>query len=224
MSRPWSDVVPPEDIASFAREFTGEDRPIQAGTRPAVLVVDMTRAFVDSAYPTGYSATGYPAVAATAALLSAARSRSLPIFYTKLYADPDYVPHPAERGLWRSTEKPLPPGLPPGDVIVAPLAPRPEDIVINKADKPSAFFGTPLTSYLQYLGRDTVIITGMTTSGCVRASVLDSFQHNFHTLVPHECCADRSQISHKVSLFDMHMKYADVVSLQETLDYLERLD
>ena len=224
MSKPWSDVVPAGDIASFAREFTGEDRPIRAGNRPAVLVVDMTRAFVDSAYPTGCSATGYPAVAAIGALLSAARSRNLPVFYTKLYPDPEYTPHPAERGLWRSTAKPVPPGVPPADVIVDDLAPRPEDIVIHKADKPSAFFGTPLASYLQYLGCDTVIITGMTTSGCVRASVLDAFQHNFHTLVPYECCADRSQISHKINLFDMHMKYADVVSLNETLDYISRLE
>jgi maleamate amidohydrolase len=93
--------------------------------------------------------------------------------------------------------------------------------VINKGSKPSGFFGTPLASYLVHAGVDTVIVTGMTTSGCVRATVLDAFQNNFHVIIPHECSADRSQISHKVNLFDMHMKYADVISLEETVEYLD---
>ena len=111
----------------------------------------------------------------------------------------------------------------PGDVIVDDLAPRPGETVIHKQFKPSAFFGTPLASMLIAQRVDTTIVTGMTTSGCVRATVLDAFEHNFHAIVPHEACADRSQISHKVNLFDLHMKYADVVSVDETLDYLERI-
>lgn len=89
--------------------------------------------------------------------------------------------------------------------------------------KPSAFFGTPLASHLVHAGCDTVIVTGMTTSGCVRATVLDAFKYNFNVVIPSECCADRSQISHKVNLVDMHMKYADVVSSDETIDYLQKL-
>lgn len=68
-----------------------------------------------------------------------------------------------------------------------------------------------------------MIVTGMTTSGCVRATVLDAFQFNFHVIVRYECCADRSQISHKVSLFDMHMKYTDVVGLSEAIEYIKGL-
>jgi maleamate amidohydrolase len=104
---------------------------------------------------------------------------------------------------------------------VPALAPAEGEIVINKGGKPSGFFGTALASYLIDAGADTVIVTGMTTSGCVRATVLDAFQYNFNVVVPFECAADRSQISHRVSLFDLHMKYADVVSLGETVDYLE---
>jgi nicotinamidase-related amidase len=129
---------------------------------------------------------------------------------------------PAERGRWKTQGlPPVPADLPPGDVIVDELTPEDDEIVITKGNKPSGFFGTPLASYLVHAGVDTAIVTGMTTSGCVRATVLDAFQNNFHVVIPHECSADRSQISHQVNLFDMHMKYADVVSLDETLGYLD---
>lgn len=224
-TKPWDGVIPAEDLASFAREFDKEDRPLTAGTRPAVLVIDMTRAFVDSTYSTGWSETGYPAVDATAELLTAARAAGVPIFFTKAYPEADHQPLPAERGRWKLNAAPaaLPEGTPPGDVIADKLAPQPDEIVINKGGKPSGFFGTPLASYLIHAGCDTTIVTGMTTSGCVRATVLDAFQYNFHVIVPHECTADRSQISHKVNLFDMHMKYADVIGVRETINYLKAL-
>lgn len=224
--KPWDGVIPAEDIESFRRGFEGQDRPMTAGVRPAVIVVDMTRAFVDSTYPSGHSATGYPAVEANAKLLEAARRAKLPVYFTKGYVDPNYKARPAERGLWKSQgarRRPLPVGTPPGDVIVSDLAPLEGEVVIHKAGKPSGFFGTPLSSYLVYEGCDTAIVTGMTTSGCVRATVLDAFQHNFRCVIPYECTADRSQLSHKVNLFDMHMKYADVVSLDETVAYIEKV-
>lgn len=224
-SKPWAGVIPEEDLAAFGRGFDDQHRPLTAGVRPAVVVVDMTRAFVDSAYPTGWSPTGYPAVEANASLLASARAAGLPIYFTRGYPEPDAELPAAQRGRWKVNRAPapLPEGTPPGDVIVDELAPLPGEIVIDKGTKPSAFFGTPLVSYLVHNGCDTVIVTGMTTSGCVRASVLDAFQYNFNVIVPFECSADRSQISHRVSLFDMHMKYADVVSLDETVDYLEKL-
>lgn len=224
-AKPWNGVIPDEDIASFGPGSGSRDRPLTAGTRPAVVVVDMTRAFVDSTYPTGWSPTGYPAVDANETLLSAARQAALPIFFTRSYATPDYQPQPAERGLWKSNgvPEPLPDATPLGDVIVDKLTPQPGEIVINKAGRPSAFFGTSLASYLVHAGCDTVIVTGMTTSGCVRATVVDAFQYSFNVIVPFECSADRSQISHQVNLFDMHMKYADVISLDETINYLEKL-
>ena len=225
MKKPWTGVIPPKDLASFASGFDQENRPLAVGGRPAIVVVDMTRAFVDSTYPMGWSETGYPATRANERLLSAARSAGLPIFFTKAFADPEHQPRQVERGRWRFTPKPapLPPGTPPGDVIVESLAPRPDEVVIDKGSMPSAFFGTPLASYLLNAGCDTVIVTGMTTSGCVRATVLDAFQFNFHVVVPFECCADRSQISHQVNLFDIHMKYADVISLEETLAYIAEI-
>ncbi|MET9670975.1 isochorismatase family protein [Streptomyces sp. NPDC006475] len=224
-SKPWADAIPANDLASFGRGFDSQDRVMTAGSRPAVLVVDMTRAFVDSTYPTGWSPTGGPAVVANATLLNAARQAALPIFFTKGYPEPDAEVQPAERGRWKvnGNPPPLPAGTPPGDVIAEQLTPMADEIIIDKGARPSGFFGTPLASYLVHAGCDTVIVTGMTTSGCVRATVLDAFQFNFNVVIPFECCADRSQISHKVSLFDMHMKYADVVSLDETIDYIQHL-
>lgn len=224
-SKPWAGAIPPEDLASFGRNFDSEDRPMSAGSRPAVIVVDMTRAFVDSTYPTGWSPTGYPAVDANVTLLAAAREARLPVFFTMGYPGPEADVQPAERGKWKVNGSPesLPEGTPPGGVIVEKLGPLAGEIVIDKGARPSGFFGTPLTSYLVHAGCDTVIVTGMTTSGCVRATVLDAFQYNFDVVVPFECVADRSQISHKVSLFDMHMKYADVVSVDETVEYIQRV-
>ncbi len=226
-SRPWVGIVPADDIAAFGADVDHDNRPMTAGSRPALVVVDMTRSFVDSRYPTGFSTTGYPAVAANAVLLAAARAAGLPVFFTKAHPDERHIPHRLERGGWKQAggrrRDPLAPGAPPGDVIVEELTPTPDEIVIYKGGRPSGFFGTPLASHLVDARCDTVIVSGMTTSGCVRATVLDAFQYNFACVVPIECTADRSQLSHVVSLFDLHMKYADVVSLAETTQYLASL-
>ena len=166
-------------------------------------------------------------MAANAALLEVARKANFPIFYTKSFADPNYKPRAIERCSWKALASPAGAAgladLPPGDVIVDELAPQPEDIVFDKGFRPSAFNATQLGPCMVSAGGDTAIVTGMTTSGCVRATLVDAFQFGFHCILPFECAADRSQLSHKVNLFDMHMKYADVVSLDETIDYIEKL-
>jgi nicotinamidase-related amidase len=105
---------------------------------------------------------------------------------------------------------------------VAEIAPQPRDVVIGKL-KPSAFFGTPLASYLLELKVDTLIVCGTTTSGCVRASVLDAFSLGYRVAVVEECTFDRGEVSHAINLFDMNAKYADVVSLEATTGYLRGL-
>lgn len=225
MSKPWDGAIPSEDEKAFRAGFGDVNRPIEVGDRPALIIVDMTRAFVDSDYPTGWSETGDPATAANKKILAAARDARIPVFFTKISADSRPLPTAAEGGRWKqpSSGPSLRDDLPLGDVIVPDLTPIDGEVVINKGMKPSAFFGTPLSSYLTYCGVDTTIVTGMTTSGCVRATAVDAFQHNYHVLIPNEACADRSQISHKVSLFDMHVKYADVTDTRETLAYLHRV-
>lgn len=109
-----------------------------------------------------------------------------------------------------------------GNAIVAELAPEARDIVIHK-HKPSVFFGTPLAAFLTDLGCDSLVVVGTTTSGCVRATVIDAFSLNYKVAVVQEGCFDRSEASHAVSLCDMHAKYADVVGADETHTYIDGL-
>ena len=227
---PWNDAIPSDDIArylaaGYGDTFSGEEfRAISAGTSPALVVVDMTLAFVDGRWPTGCGEAGWSAVEANARLMAEMRRLGRPVYYTKLYADPGHVPLPAQLGRWKTVgRRPPTEDLPPGDVIVDELAPKPGEPVICKSHKPSGFFGTELAALLVYDKVDTVIVTGLTTSGCVRATAVDAFQYNFNVVIPFECVADRSQISHKVNLLDLHMKYADVAPLDHVIDWLNTL-
>jgi nicotinamidase-related amidase len=110
-----------------------------------------------------------------------------------------------------------------GNDIMDEIAPGPKDIVIRKL-KPSAFNGTSLMGFLNDLGADSLIVTGTTTSGCVRASVIDAFSLNIRCSLVEEGCFDRAQASHAINLCDMHAKYADVVTTDEALEYVDSLD
>src|SRR5207245_4989755 len=109
-----------------------------------------------------------------------------------------------------------------GNEIVTPIAPGPKDIVIRK-QKPSGFFGSNLAAFLTLLGADSVIVVGTTTSGCVRATVVDAFSLNYRVILAEEGCFDRSEASHALSLCDLHAKYADVVPTAEVLSCFDRL-
>ncbi len=100
--------------------------------------------------------------------------------------------------------------------------PQPGDVVITK-QRASAFYGTPLAAHLTQLGIRTAIICGESTSGCVRATAVDAYSHGFDVVLVEECCFDRSPLSHKVNLFDLHHKYADVLHLEAVLAHLEGL-
>ena len=227
---PWEGAIPPDDLARYQAAGYGgtiagtEPRAISAGTAPALILVDMTLAFVDGRWPTGCADTGWPAVAASERLLTEFRGLGHPVYFTKMYEDPAHTPAPGQKGRWKTVGRRFPdPSLPPGDVIVDELKPEPGEMVVCKHHKPSGFFGTELSALLVYDKVDTVVITGLTTSGCVRATAVDAFQHNFDVVIPFECVADRSQISHKVNLLDLHMKYADVAPLDDVIDWLNNL-
>jgi len=211
----WDDIIPESDKRMFAKAGMGGS--LQWGERPAIVVVDMSYAFADSRYPTGCSEAGEPTTRAIRRLLEAARPKGIPVFYTTVK-----VPQlPCQAGHWKVNWA-YPPGLPDPAEIVAEIAPGKGEVVLPKR-RPSAFFGTNLVDMLIFHQVDTVIVTGMTTSGCVRATVVDAFSHNYRVVVPQECSGDRAMVSHKVSLFDMHMKYADVVPLPVVEEYLARL-
>lgn len=183
------------------------------GERPAVVVVDFQKGFTDPASPVGSDLT--PQIEATASLLEAARSRSLPVAYTAVGFDPGL----RDGATWLRKM----PGL---SVLVdgsewcevdERVAPAPGDPVWVKRAS-SAFFGTPLIPFLTAAGVDTLIVTGCVTSGCVRATTIDAVSWGYRTIVPHECVGDRAQGPHDWNLFDIDSKYADVISLREVLD------
>jgi maleamate amidohydrolase len=209
----WDDVIPAEERASYERGGWGGR--VGFGRRPALLIVDMYRAFVDPAYPFS-SPSAAETVRAIQTMLGAARTAGCPVFFSKARRRTI----PAERGRWKTsgTQRPVM-ADPHAYDIVRELEPLPHESVIVKS-APSAFFGTDLVSYLIYHNVDTVLVTGTVTSGCVRDTALDAFNYNFRVIVPVEAVCDRGATSHKVALFDIHMKYGDVVPMSEVLSYL----
>ncbi len=187
---------------------------VQRGVRPAVLVVDFTRGFTEPGFATGADMTAQ--VMRTADLVATARERHLPVIFTAIAFS-----SPAQGGAWLQ-KAPGMAGLRHGSAAVE-LDPRldrkPSETLIIKHG-PSAFFGTDLATALITDGVDTVVVCGATTSGCVRASVVDAVQFGFPTLVPRQCVADRASEPHEASLFDIQGKYADVVDADETARYL----
>ncbi|MFB6097319.1 MAG: isochorismatase family protein [Haloferacaceae archaeon] len=201
------DVVPDEDLEYFERGGHGER--IGWGDSPALVLVDLTDEFASER-----SEAGQRAVDAAATVLEAAREVDAPVVFTR----PD-------RGLpdgYRGTTKPKAesaPGRSGTNEIHEDLAPRDDEYVLDKP-RASGFFDTHLSHMLHEEGVDTLIVGGISTSGCVRATVVDGHSSNFNVIVPFEATADRSEISHEVSLFDMDMKYADVTPTDEVVETL----
>lgn len=198
----------------YAKARLGES--VTMGSRPAVLVVDFSCGFTDPECALGSDLT--PQVEATSRLLDVAREKGLPVIFTTIGFEPSLK----DGGLWLQKVPSL------GDLqlgghwveIDLRLAPRPDETVIVKKGA-SAFFGTNLTAILISQGIDSIILCGATTSGCIRATAIDLLQYGYPTLVPRECVGDRAQAPHDANLFDIQAKYADVVSLDEALAYVE---
>lgn len=230
MARVWDDVLSERDREVYRNAGYGQRS--GGGQRPALLVVDVTYDFVgdrpepilDSIqkFPNSCGEEGWKGMEAIRELLDVCREAGVPIFYTKDLDERS----PLTRGSWtwknaKAIHKSeLAERI--GNEIPDLIAPQPGEIVIQKT-KPSAFFGTPLLSYLIGLGVDSVLVTGTTTSGCVRASVIDAFSNNFRTVVVEEGVFDRGELAHKANLFDMSQKYADVISLEEAKQYVRSM-
>jgi maleamate amidohydrolase len=198
----------------YAKARLGES--VTLGSRPAVLVVDFSCGFTDPECALGSDLTAE--VEATKRLLDAARGRGLPVIFTTI----GYEPSLKDGGLWLQKAPAL------ADLQVGgrwvEIDPRleareGETIVLKKGA--SAFFGTNLAAILISQAIDSIVLCGATTSGCIRATAIDLLQYGFPTLVPRECVGDRAQAPHEANLFDIQAKYADVVSLEEALAYVE---
>jgi maleamate amidohydrolase len=191
-----------------------------AGRRPAVLVIDMNLAFTDPASPLVCNLER--TVEAIAELLRGARAARVPVCYTTVaYTPADRAAAavflakvPALGTLEAGTRWPQ---------IDPRLAPAAGEPVLTKLFA-SAFFGTPLQSFLTSWGTDTLIIAGASTSGCVRATAVDALQHGLVPLVPREAVGDRDRAAHEANLRDIELKYGDVISLAQALEYLAALE
>ncbi|RCG17725.1 isochorismatase family protein [Streptomyces diacarni] len=188
---------------------------VRRGSRPALLVVDFTYGFTDPGYPTGADMAG--PVRATRRLLDTVRAGHLPVAFTTIA----YGPGEARSLTWLDKATGMA-SLTTGSRLVeidSALDRRPHEPVFVKHGA-SAFFGTGVAPYLVSTGADTLVVAGATTSGCVRASVVDAVQLGFPVLVPHAAVADRDEGPHEANLFDIQQKYADVVDLDDALTYL----
>ena len=230
--RIWDKFLTERDKAVF--EASGFGAMAEWGKRPALLIIDVNYAFCDEAptpildsikkWRTSCGEDAWEAMPVLQRLIAVCRAKGIPVIYTTGVRRPDNW----DSGSWswksaRGNEPmKLDDGGVDGNAIVEAIAPGPRDLVVYK-QKPSGFFGTPLQSYLQLLGCDSVIVTGTTTSGCVRATVLDAFSQNFRCTVVEDGCFDRSQASHAINLCDMHAKYANVLHSDAVIEYLNSL-
>ena len=199
----------------------GMGQRIGFGERPAVIIIDMQHDFCDPDAPT----TLHPSIASTydpiRRLSASARSRRIPVIYTQGLVAADG----SSAGLWRYKQRYHAEGRVQidgsrGAAIIPELAPQPGDHVIRKW-RPSAFFRTDIEVFLGVLRVDTLLVCGTSISGCVRATVTDAFMRDIRSMVVRECVADRTAAVAEANLFDLDQKYADVVSLEETLRYLD---
>lgn len=220
--RPWDGIIPEEELAIYRQ--AGWGTPSGIGRRPALLVIDVQyRSMGDTPMPirqaidhmsTSCGEYGWRAVPHIARLLEVFRDLRAPVLYPYVASKGEHNRGQFEAkvpGVMNVPER--------GYDFIAEVQPQPEDITIPKFQA-SAFHGTALTSYLIGLGVDTLVVTGCTTSGCVRATVVDACALNFKVVVPQDAVYDRSQTSHAVNLFDMASKYADVMSTDELTERL----
>ena len=216
----WDDVIGPDERLIETR-FQGNRR---LGSRPALLMIDCYRkVFGDRPeplaeaihqWPTTCGLHGWEALPALEKLLACARGTGVPVIHTTGESRPNARLGGATRRQPAKGEDELS-----GYDFIPSLAPLDGELVAHKG-RASAFFGTQVSTWLRQLDVNTLIVAGETTSGCVRASVVDAYSHGFNVAVVEEATFDRSALAHKVNLFDMHLKYASVLHLDDVLDYL----
>jgi nicotinamidase-related amidase len=228
--RIWDKFLTERDKQVFSAAGYGSRQGF--GKKPALVIIDVNYAFTGEKpepilesikkWRNSCGEEGWESVKVIKSLIDVARPKGIPVIYTTGVRRADNW----DSGSWSWKNKRNGEELKikrqtnfDGNTIVADIAPGPRDLVIRK-QKPSGFFGTPMLSYLVLLGCDSIILTGTTTSGCVRATCLDAFSNNFRVTLVEEACFDRSQASHAINLCDMNAKYADVLPATEVLSFM----
>lgn len=181
------------------------------GEKPALILVDMIEGFTNPECPLGCDCP--EVVAANATLLAAFRERGLPVYYTTVVYH-----HEQQARVFRQRVPALNVLTPDSRWVRVDqrLAPREGEVLLEK-QWASAFRGTDIDQQLRAAGVDSLVVTGLTTSGCVRATAVDGLQYDYPVVVPREAVGDRNSQAHEANLFDLHAKYADVMSLEEVL-------
>ncbi|PSC05460.1 hydrolase [Alsobacter soli] len=225
MARPWDGIISEEEQRAY--NAAGFGRATGLGSRPALLIIDVQYRTVGTRpmpfweaikeYPTSCGEVAWDAVHNIRKVLDVFRERGWPVLYPYVAPKQSF-----DRGRLSDKVPAIMNVAAKGYEFVEEIAPAEQDILLPKKH-PSAFFGTPLTSYLINLGADTLVVTGCSTSGCVRGSVVDAFAYNFRVLVPEDAVYDRSATSHAVNLFDMASKYADVMPTSDALSALRAI-
>jgi maleamate amidohydrolase len=217
----WKDLLDDE----LLEIYSSYQRTLKVGKNPALLAIDL----YNSAYWGGNvpvieanrkhrgscGENSWRAIEPTKKLFAAARAAGIPVIYT--------TRKPDTRGV-NSTHRDHGGKALPSDIydIYEAFTPQPGELIIYK-ERASGFFGTPLVAHLRLMGCDSLIVCGESTSGCVRASVVEGYSYGYHITVAEECTYDRSMLSHKVNLFDLHHKYADVMKVEDVLAHLGQM-
>lgn len=206
----------------------GYGQPRGMGSRPVLMIIDPQYNYAGAnqpilnqldKWPSGAGESAWEAVEKIKPLLSVARRKNIPVIYTKHVQDDIKFDGFAAK-VYRDQSQYLKGAK--GTMIIEELAPFKGDIIIDKSYA-SAFYGTPLLSYLVKLQADSIIIVGGTTSGCVRAACVDAISRNYNVAVLYDCVYDRISASHKVALLDLWMKYCDVISSKDAIEYLTKI-
>ena len=225
--RSWDAYLTDLDRQVF--QAAGYGRQMGLGKRPALFIIDVHYNFVGEQpepileavrkYRTSTGERGWAAIHHIVPLLEFFRKKNWPVVYTVSERRADLLDSGVQtQKSHRGQEKTIVENTRATEVVTE-VAPQPADLLISKR-KPSAFFGTPLMSHLNFMDIDTLVITGCTTSGCVRATAVDSYAYNFHTVVVEDGVFDRFESSHAINLFDLNAKYADVMNSQALIDAL----
>lgn len=219
----WKDIVPPDVLEIYSHY----KRDVFVGKAPALVAIDLYElayqggprpvSEVAKSYPSSCGEHAWAAIEPTQRLFAAARAAGIPIFYST-----NETRAAGKTNVVKATNRRRPPIDPKLFEIKAEFEPQPGDVVIVK-QRASAFYGSPIVAHLTQLGVQSIIMIGESTSGCLRASSVDAYSNGYHVTIVEECCFDRSQLSHKINLFDLHHKYADVMSLEQTVAHLDSL-
>lgn len=221
----WDDVIPADERDIYQVMFPRNVKGV--GTKPALVAIDLYKkvyaggpgpvAEINRTHRGACGDNAWNAIAPTQKLFAAARAAGLPVIYTTGNPNPRVSATNRQRSA-KEAESDRGDGY----EIKEEFAPHDKDIVIKK-ERASGFFGTPMIAHLNKLGVQSIVMCGESTSGCLRASAVDAFSYGYHVVVAEEACFDRSMLSHKIALFDLHHKYCDVMHVDEIVRELSQM-